>query len=326
MINNNVKINLDNVDRFIKINLGKFEYQYARALNRILEEGVRCHNRTGIDTFAVNHQTFVFENINNYFPIIRGKKVFPLMPLKEMLWMLHGRTDVQWLQDRGVNYWNEWADENGTIGKSYGYQYRNFNGIDQFQQLLERMKKDPMGRRHIISLWNINDLNEMNLPPCIHEFNFSCVPVEKTAYPLEYDSYNVDLHVHCRSNDSFLGAPYDFMQVAWLLNIVCLYLNSELQKWQYQPRNIYYIADNWHLYENHIEQAKQYLSNVQENKEYCISSNFTRLHGLRFIDFKNIDDFLNIFEELTIKKKEFKLLRTKDGGFEYGKIAAKVAV
>ena len=69
-----------------------------------------------------------------------------------------------------------------------------------------------------------------------------------------------------------------------------------------------------------------YLRNPLKNKEYCISSNFTRLHGLRFIDFKNIDDFLNIFEELTIKKKEFKLLRTKDGGFEYGKIAAKVAV
>lgn len=324
----NVKISLSGVHSYTPIEQGSIEYQYARSLNRVLETGTLCENRTGIDTIAVNHQTFIIENCEEYFPILRGKKVFPLMPLKEMLWMLHGRTDVEWLKERGVTYWDEWAGEDGTIGKSYGYQYRNFNGIDQVKWLFNEMEKNPMSRRLIISLWNVNEISEMNLPPCVHEYNFSCTPIERKN-PYVEEGYDVSMHVHVRSNDAFLGAPYDFMQVTWLLSIVCFYMSCKTRLY-YRPKNIYYIADNYHIYTNHLDQVKQYLANVRENKENVIT-NYTRLNYLRTrcnkdVDLTDIDKFFDAYEFYATKEKSIALKRYKETEFYYPQIKADVAV
>jgi thymidylate synthase len=257
-----------------------FELQYANALQNILDNGVLAKNRTGTDTLVIQHQYFFLENISFNFPIIKGKKVFPKLALKELMWMMNGRSDVKWLQDRGVNYWDEWASDEiktphiqlGSIGKSYGYQMRSFNKHDQLSELLKNIVIDPMSRRLIISLWNSSELNQTTLPPCVYDYHFECEKVIesfKEKYPIE--AYDVSLHVKARSEDSFLGQPYDFMSVGWMLEIIC-HLASRFSGRKYYAKNIHYTADNFHMYVNHTEQVLQYIKNVEENKNNVINS------------------------------------------------------
>lgn len=339
------EISFTNTAEFWRIKLPIFEYQYAQSLNRILQEGVCCKNRTGIDTLAIQHQYFYFKNVNDNFPIIRGKKVYPKMALKEMIWMLNGRNDLKWLNDRKVTYWNEWEINDidtaekfnldaawiGTIGKSYGYQYRNFNGFDQVTALVDSMKKDPMGRRHIINLWNSSELHQMALPPCMYDFHFECIPTERQDKSIYY---KVDLHVHVRSNDSFLGAPYDFMFCGWLINIICLYLNSTTEQTDecnyFKSNDIHYTADNYHLYVNHVEAANKYLANVEENKSNII--NIPSIINIGFLeDFYHhydkkltIDEYLDIIDN-NMSKINIQL-QTNMNIEEYGPIKATIAI
>ena len=330
-----------------------FEYQYAQSLNRLLSEGVECKNRTGINTLVVQHQYFYIPNITEHFPILRGKKVYPKMALKECIWMLMGKNDTKWLNDRKVTYWNEWvindiqtaekfdlnAEWIGTIGKSYGYQYRNFNGFDQLKALVEGMKKDPMGRRHIINLWNSADLHQMALPPCMYDFHFECTPVNRitnnNSQTHHQDFYYiVDLHAHVRSNDSFLGAPYDFMFCGWLLTIICNYLNhltgGSDGAIYYKPNDIHYTADNYHLYVNHIDAAKQYLANVDENLSGIID--IPSIIAPCFLDdfYYHLEQLLTIDEYLEILDKNMPniniQLQAPKGIHEYGPIRAEIAV
>lgn len=332
-----------------------FEYQYAQSLNRLLTEGVECKNRTGINTLVVQHQYFHIPNIIEHFPILRGKKLWPKMALKECIWMLLGKNDLKWLNDRKVTYWNEWeikdeqtaerfhldAEWIGTIGKSYGYQYRNFNGFDQVKALVEGMKKDPMGRRHIINLWNSADLHQMALPPCMYDFHFECTPVHNLSnnsqahqQVVNDNYYIVDLHAHVRSNDSFLGAPYDFMFCGWLLNIICNYLNhltgNSNGSVYYKPNDIHYTADNYHLYVNHIDAAKQYLANVDENKDDII--NIPSIIAPCFLDdfYHHINQPYTIDEYLEMLDTNMKhiniQLQAPQGIHEYGPIKADIAI
>lgn len=251
-----------------------FERQYAESLRNLLTNGKLSHNRTGIDTLRVDHQYFFIENITEFFPRLRGKMTYPKLALKELLWMLQGRTNIKWLNDKGVNYWNKWVAKDGefegTIGKSYGYQYRNFNGVDQLEQLIRGIIKEPTGRRHIINLWNVSDLKDMMLPPCMYDFHFT---LEDVSSEYKYKNYKINLHAHIRSNDSFLGCPYDIMFCSWFVYLLCdiLYYagNGMLG---YLPGDIHYTADDYHLYVNHTDQVKQYLKNVDENSNKIIDS------------------------------------------------------
>lgn len=308
-----------------------FEYQYKDSLERILNDGVLQATRTGIDTYVVQHQDFIIPDIVNNFPILRGKKVYPLMGLKELLWMLKGRTDVQWLRDRGVTYWDEWEQEDGTIGKSYGYQFRNFNGIDQLQYLYDNMLEEPLSRRHILSLWNVNDLQEMVLPPCMYNYNFNCMTIPNLGLNEDVmtNLYQVNLHAHIRSNDAFLGVPYDFMWCGWFLILTCYWLNFNTDKHKFFPGNIYYTADNYHLYINHKTQAEQYIFNVNENKFHVIDiptsiidTKNMYIAWEEYSDDKSLDKFLEFVEDYIIKNKNIKL----NNNFEYGPIKADIAV
>ena len=247
------------------------EYQYASALKNCSEKGIYSENRTGISTNAVQHQYFYIEEVMKHFPILKGKKMFPKMALKELMWMLQGRTDVKWLQDRGVNYWNQWANADGTIGKSYGYQYRNFNGKDQFVDLIKEISRNPTSRRLIMNLWNISDLDEMSLPPCMYDYHFECIPVQENMSEITY--YHIDLHAKQRSSDSFIGVPYDMMFLGWFLLIVTEFANlfGFKNDFQFIARDIHYTNDNFHIYENHKAQVGQYLDNVNENLDNVIA-------------------------------------------------------
>lgn len=248
-----------------------FEHQYVNALINCLNNGIYSHNRTGTPTLAIQHQYVYLPEILKYFPIVKGKKMFPKMALKELMWMLQGRNDVKWLQDRGVNYWNQWANAKGTIGKSYGYQFRNFNGKDQFVDLIKEISRNPTSRRLIMNLWNISDLDEMTLPPCFYDFHFECVPVQEDMEEIQY--YNLDLHVKQRSSDSFIGTPYDMMYLSWMLIMVQQFANlfGLKNEVQFIARDIHYTMDNFHIYENHKPQVKQYLDNVCKNSDNVIN-------------------------------------------------------
>lgn len=273
-----------------------FEYQYALGLEQLMKYGVRTENRTGIDTLVKQHQYFYLKDIEFNFPMLKGKKLFPKLNLKELIWQLHGFTDVKWLQARGVNYWNNWQDTNGTIGKSYGYQMRNFNGIDQLENLITNLITNPISRRKIICLWNPADLEEMTLEPCVFLFQFNCIPNGK-------NQYYVDLHVTQRSGDSFLGVPYDIMFDAWFLKTICTFTNGclkNIEKTIFIPRDVHHTINDFHLYVNHIDQAKEYLSNTWENKFDVInqkvsislkSESFTTIDA--FLDYCDICDYQN---------------------------------
>lgn len=256
------------------------EHQYVDSLRELLEESTRMHNRTGIDTLVQSHQYFYYPAVMNNFPILKCKKIYPKLALKELLWMLQGRTDVKWLNDRHVTYWDEWKQEDGTIGKSYGYQYRNFSGVDQFNDLVNEMINNPESRRLILSLWNPKDLPEMALPPCQFLYQFTCVPLTKGGIVIK-DNYIVDLHTLQRSGDSFLGVPYNFVFNGFFLLLMCD-LCTKMSKVfgstekVFIPGDVHHTINNYHLYVNHIDQAKQYIANYDDpenkvNKDYILA-------------------------------------------------------
>lgn len=295
-----------------------FERQYAESIENLLKNGIRKTNRTGIDTISIEHQYFHIQNINDNFPRIKGKIVYPKLALKELIWMLKGRTDAEWLNKHNVHYWDEWMKPNKdgqlTIGKSYGYQYRDFNGIDQVKQAIDDMINNPESRRIIINLWNQAELKDMTLPPCMYDYHFSLVPINNVQY-------KVNLHAHIRSNDSFLGCPYDVMFCAWFVYIICKYLNRVVSAYKYIPNDIHYTADDYHLYTNHIEQAEQYLKNVEENKFGIIDSNCKIFDDIIIGKNLYINNYLDLIEDNFDKLKA-----TNDNDFKYPKIQANVAV
>lgn len=254
-----------------------FETDYVRQLtNTLSTDGKKMSNRTGISTLNSYGINFVFQQSSSHSDEVRlmmvnGKRVYPRMALTELLWMLQGRTDVQWLRDHGVTYWDEWVQEDGTIGKAYGYQFRNFNGLDQLKQLFDSFTNNLFSRRHIISLWNVNDLPEMALAPCMFEYN--------VTFQLDTDDNGNtvlihNLHGHIRSNDAFLGAPYNFIFCSWFNWFINGYfkVNHEWFKKKYgidkvKCGKIFYTADNFHIYDNHIDAVQEYIDSFFANTD-----------------------------------------------------------
>jgi thymidylate synthase len=306
-----------------------FEYQYKNSLIDLINTGEKTSNRTGINTLT-GQQAFKVENVSENFPMLKGKKVFPKLALKELFWMLNGRSDLRWLEDRGVNYWKEWGNEHGTIGKSYGYQFRNFNNIDNLLILLTDLINNSESRRLILNIWNPSDLKEMVLPPCVFNYQFSLIE----EIPANYEKvkiYNVDIHVTQRSGDAFLGVPYDIMFSSWFLIVICDLLNHLLAPEKlFISRNVYHTINIYHLYLNHYEQAIQYINNVNENKNNVIDGIVKIKTGIETPLIINPLNYLDIYlkEYLNIvdneKYKCFKIIKN----FEdvYDKIDAQVAI
>lgn len=311
-----------------------FEKQYASSLQRIIREGTLQKNRTAVDVYSIAHQYFHLKNIIDEFPILRGKQVFPLMALKEMVWILFGRNDVQFLNDYGVTYWDEWKLDDGTIGKTYGYQMRKFDGhVDQLERVLNEMEQSPESRRLLINLFNPSQLNEMALPPCLHCYNFQCTKISNETVA---DLYKVDLHAHMRSGDSFLGLPYNFMNTAWTLYLICGYLNVRAGYVKYMPNDVHLTVDNYHLYVNHKKQAKQYIKNTKENLNEALSYK-TKMPSMSTINyicenkiFSDFNEYLKYIFELFVSKDNRKLRLEYTGPNEmkntYKTIVADIAV
>ncbi len=216
-------------------------HQYHELLKKILHEGVTKTDRTGTGTKSIFGCQMRFD-LAQGFPLVTTKKLHTKSIVHELLWFLKGETNIKYLKDNGVSIWDEWADENGNLGKVYGYQWRSWqtpNGqsIDQIIQVISQIKNSPDSRRLIVSAWNVADINTMALPPCHVLFQF----------------YVADGKLSCllyqRSADVFLGVPFNIASYALLTHMVAQVCGLQVGEF------VHTLGDA-HLYLNHLEQAK----------------------------------------------------------------------
>jgi thymidylate synthase len=220
--------------------------QYLDLVDRVLTEGVQKADRTGTGTLSVFGDQRRYSLEDGKLPVVTTKKVHLKSMKHELLWFLKGDTNVKYLKDNGVKIWNEWADKNGDLGPVYGSQWRNWKtsdgkSIDQISELEKKLNKDPNSRRHIISAWNVGELDKMALPPC----------------HMQYQFYVVDNKLSCqmyqRSADVFLGVPFNIASSGLLTHMIAKANGLE-------PKELIHTIGDAHLYNNHLEQAKLQLS------------------------------------------------------------------
>ena len=218
---------------------------YHDLLCHILEKGSKKADRTGTGTLSVFGYQMRFD-LEEGFPALTTKKLHFRSIIHELLWFLKGDTNVKYLQENGVTIWDEWADKDGNLGPVYGKQWRRWAAadgreIDQIKGLLEAMRKNPDSRRHIVSAWNVGELDKMALPPCHAFFQF----------------YVADGRLSCqlyqRSADVFLGVPFNIVSYALLTMMMAQVLDLK-------PGDFVHTLGDAHLYLNHIDQAKLQLS------------------------------------------------------------------
>lgn len=219
--------------------------QYHDLLGRILDEGVAKSDRTGTGTLSVFGHQMRF-NLAEGFPVVTTKKIHLRSVIVELLWFLRGSTNVRWLQERGVSIWDEWADADGELGPVYGHQWRSWpapdgSAIDQIERLVDGIRTNPDSRRHIVSAWNVAEVEEMALPPCHTLFQF---------YVAEG---RLSCQLYQRSADVFLGVPFNIASYALLTHMVAQVTGLEVG-------DFVHTFGDAHLYSNHMEQARQQLT------------------------------------------------------------------
>ena len=225
--------------------------QYLDLLDRILDEGVDKSDRTGTGTRSVFGHQMRFD-LSEGFPVVTTKKLHLRSIIGELLWFLRGDTNVRWLQERGISIWDEWADELGDLGPVYGHQWRSWptpdgRQVDQIAKVIESIRTNPDSRRHIVSAWNVADVDDMALPPCHALFQFYVSPAT--------DDRPAKLHcqLYQRSADVFLGVPFNIASYALLTMMVAQLTDLE-------PGEFVHTLGDAHLYSNHLEQARLQLT------------------------------------------------------------------
>ena len=219
-----------------------FDQQYLGILKNVIENGHYDQNRTGVPTYKLPHQIMQFD-LQKEFPILTTKRVAFKTAVKELLWIYRDQSnDVTKLQEQNVHIWDEWVDENNTIGKGYGYQIAKFKQIDK---LIETLKTNPQDRRMIMTMWNIADLPDMTLQPCCF----------MTLWDVSGDRLNCMLIQ--RSGDLGLGVPFNTTQYAVLVHMVA-------QVTGFKPGLFTHIINNAHVYENHVEVLKGQIDKLLE--------------------------------------------------------------
>lgn len=214
---------------------------YLLQLENVLKNGVlrqgakeRVHK---IDTLEVFGAFFTFD-LSQGFPLFTSKRTWYRGVILELLWFLRGEDHIGFLKENNCNIWDKWADENGCVGPIYGCQWRNWNneGIDQIAKLIQGIKENPCSRRHVISTWNVSQLDKMNLPPCHFAATFNVT-----------DGV-LNCNVHMRSLDAVIGAPFDIASYATLMHMISMLCNLK-------PGKLSFLVDSFHVYSPHVEVA-----------------------------------------------------------------------
>lgn len=252
--------------------LTKYDYYYISIANKILSEGEMRDNRTGIRAISLPHVCITIDLEEDGFPILASKFVGFKTAVKELLWIWQMQSnDVRKLQDMNVHIWDEWMLEDGTIGKAYGYQLAKYKQVDN---LIKTIKEDPTSRRMITTLWNIEDLPEMALQPCAFQ----------TLWNINKGKLNCMLTI--RSNDWFLGNPFNVAQYAALVYMIAQVTN-------YKPGRLTVCINDAHIYENHIPQIQEQLGLVDMNEMFdtFITDRFCKPKLVLNEDIKDFYDF-----------------------------------
>lgn len=218
---------------------------YLDLLRDILDNGERREDRTGTGALSVFGRGLRFD-LSKGFPLVTTKKCHLKSIIHELLWFLKGETNTRYLKEHGVTIWDEWADQNGELGPVYGYQWRHWGeeGIDQISQVIQGIRENPQSRRHIVSAWNVSDLDKMALPPCHMFFHFYV-----------HQEGRLSCQLYQRSADTFLGVPFNIASYALLTMMVA-------QVTDLNPGEFIHTFGDAHLYLNHLEQAKLQLTRV----------------------------------------------------------------
>ncbi|MFZ1385977.1 MAG: thymidylate synthase [Thiolinea sp.] len=219
--------------------------QYLDLMRHVRDQGCQKGDRTGTGTVSVFGHQMRFD-LSASFPLLTTKRLHLRSIIYELLWFLQGETNIRYLKENGVSIWDEWADDNGELGRVYGYQWRSWptadgRPIDQISQVIEQLKKSPDSRRMIVSAWNVADIENMALPPCHALFQF----------------YVADGKLSCqlyqRSADIFLGVPFNIASYALLTLMVA-------QVTGLKPGEFIHTLGDAHLYLNHLEQTELQLA------------------------------------------------------------------
>jgi len=219
--------------------------QYLDLLSHVMNNGVEKSDRTGTGTISVFGYQMRF-NLADGFPVLTTKKLHLRSIIHELLWFLKGETNLDYLHRNKVTIWDEWADKQGNLGPVYGYQWRSWpapdgRSIDQISNVIKSIKENPDSRRHIVSAWNVGDLDKMALPPCHILFQFYVA------------NGKLSCQMYQRSADIFLGVPFNIASYSLLLLMVA-------QVTGLKPGEFVHTFGDAHIYLNHVEQVKLQLS------------------------------------------------------------------
>ena len=231
--------------------MNNYETIYSNIMSQCLKVGQKVIGRNGRVRQITAAQ--IRANLNEGFPVVTGKQIFPKSCFIETEWLLKGITNVKWLNERGLKIWDQWADNNGELGPVYGHQLINFNGVNQIKHIIKDAKENKHSRRLLCSMWNPNDLNKMQLPPCHYAFQFVITNTK------------VDIVVSMRSLDLFIGLPYDMVMYATILSSFANELGLEANE-------VIINAANAHVYEEHISSAAIYTNRKKHKLPELVSA------------------------------------------------------
>lgn len=263
--------------------------QYLSLGKKILDDGTKKQNRTGIPTTSIFGTELRFDLRDGTIPLLTTKKMHWPSIVHELLWYFSGSTNVKYLQDNGVRIWNEWANAEGDLGPLYGKMLRDWDGIDQLQDLINTMKTDPDSRRMVVSYWNPSVLPDSSIPPKDNPSKGlqALAPCHFTwqVYTFVEDGVRrASLKLTQRSADYFLGVPYNISQYSIILRILCHLTGM-------QPGEFIWSGGDTHIYENHEEQLITQLGREPfESPILTISENVTSVDAIAFGDL-TLSDF-----------------------------------
>ena len=249
--------------------------QYHELLRLVLDTGKPRTDRTGVGTISVFGAQARFD-LREGFPLLTTKKLHLKSIIYELLWFLRGDTNVRYLNDHGVTIWDEWADAEGNLGRVYGAQWCDWRGADgsrvnQIANVIEQIRKTPDSRRLIVSAWNPAEIGAMALPPCHVLFQFDVRDGELSC------------QLYQRSADLFLGVPFNIASYALLTMMIA-------QVCQLRPGEFVHTFGDLHLYQNHLEQAREQLSReFRPLPRMELNPNVNDIAQFRFEDFRLLD-------------------------------------
>lgn len=289
--------------------MNKVDERYKELVKEILENGVDKDDRTGVGTRSIFGYQMEIPISYKEFPILTLKHVVFKSMVHELLWFISGETSIDYLKNNDVGIWDKWADSNNEVGPVYGYQWRSWpklNGesVDQLQRVIDNINENPDSRRHLVTAWNAGQVEDMALPPCHHSFQFYSKPLtfeercevffdwhagthiaqqpltKETLENYQVPKRELSCKVTFRSNDTFIGLPFNISSYSLLTLIVC-----ELT--EHSPGKLVYSIGDAHIYQNHYNQCVEILNNKSYSlPEMKVSDEPKDIDEYKFDDFE----------------------------------------